>query len=301
MDHVSPQLPPDVNMHGMLRNYWSIIKPGIIFGNMISVLGGFFLASRGSVDVALLMSTVAGISLVIASACVLNNCLDKDLDRLMVRTRDRVLAKGLITPKTAVIYAFVLCVGGIVLLHATTNVLCLSLVLTGFAIYVVVYSLYLKRHSVYAPVIGSLAGAMPPLAGYCAVNNHFDMGAVILLSIFSIWQIPHFYSIAMFRLDDYAAAAIPVFPVKHGVAATKKQIVVCILAFIVAAAMLTFDGYTGYRYLAVALATGMVWLLVAWRAYRASDDQRWARALFACSIVTIFILSVMMSFDFAIL
>lgn len=286
-------------MHGLLRNYWSVTKPGIIFGNMISVLGGFFLASRGSVDIALLISTVTGISLVIASACVLNNCLDRDLDRVMVRTRDRVLAKGLMMPKTAVIYAFVLCLGGVMLLHATTNLLCISLVLTGFAIYVVVYSLYLKRHSVYAPVIGSLAGATPPLAGYCAVSNHFDMGAVILLSIFSIWQIPHFYSIAIFRLDDYAAAAIPVFPVKHGIVAAKKQIIGCILAFIVATTMLTFDGYTGYRYLAVALATGMVWLSVAWRAYRASDDQRWARTLFACSVLNIFILSVMMSIDFA--
>ena len=164
---------------GILKNYLSVTKPGIIVGNMISVMGGFFLASRGRVDIALLMSTVLGISLVIAAACVLNNCVDRDLDRMMTRTRDRVLAKGLMMPTVAVLYAIVLCMGGIALLQATTNQLCVSIVMIGFAVYVVVYSLWLKRHSVYAPVIGSLAGASPPLAGYCAVTDHFDLGAVI--------------------------------------------------------------------------------------------------------------------------
>ncbi len=283
---------------GILKNYLSVTKPGIILGNMISVMGGFLLASRGRVGIALLISTVLGISLVIAAACVLNNCVDRDLDRLMTRTHDRVLAKGLMTPTAAIFYAFVLCMGGIALLQATTNQLCVSIVMIGFAVYVVVYSMWLKRHSVYAPVIGSLAGAAPPLAGYCAVTDHFDLGAVILLSIFSLWQIPHFYSIAIFRLNDYTAAAIPVLPVKLGVVATKKQIIGYILAFIVATTMLTLGGYTGYRYLAVALASGIAWLLVAWGAYRSSDDQQWARKLFICSILTTFVLSIMMSIDF---
>ena len=250
-----------------LKNYISITKPGIILGNMISVMGGFFLASRGRVDIALLLSTLVGISLVIASACVLNNCVDRDLDRMMTRTRDRVLAQGMMMPKAAVFYAFVLCMGGIALLQATANLLCVAVVQTGFVVYVVVYSLYLKRHSVHAALIGSLAGAAPPLAGYCAVSNRFDLGAVILLLIFCLWQLPHFYSIAILHLDEYAAAKIPVLPVTHGVAATKRQMVGYILAFTVAASMLTFSGYTGYRYLAVALASGMAWLAFAWRGY----------------------------------
>lgn len=86
------------------------------------------------------------------------------------------------------------------------------MVMTGFAVYVGVYSLYLKRSSVYAILIGSLAGATPPLAGYCAVSSRFDMGEVILLAIFSIWQIPHSHAIAIFRFAGYAAAAIPVLP-----------------------------------------------------------------------------------------
>ena len=111
--------------------------------------------------------------------------------------------------------------------------------LAGLVIYVGVYSLYLKRNSVYGALIGSLAGAAPPLAGYCAVTGRFDLGAVILLSIFSLWQMPHCYAIAVFRFDDYTAAAIPVLPVKQGTAAAKKHIVGYILAFMAATLMLT--------------------------------------------------------------
>ena len=283
-----------------LSNYWRITKPGILFGNLISVIGGFFLASKGRVDIALLLSTIIGLSLVIASGCVVNNVLDRDVDRLMTRTRNRPLAKGLISPRNALIYALALGVGGMALLSAATaNILSITIVLAGFAIYVGIYS-HLKRNSIYAPLIGSLAGAAPPLAGYCAVSNQFDMGAVILLSIFSLWQMPHFYAIAIYRMDDYAAAAVPVFPIKQGISAAKKHIIGYILAFIAATLMLTFTGYTGYSYLGAAIALGLVWLSIAWGAYKASDDRFWAKKLFGWSILTIFVLSFMMSIDFAV-
>jgi protoheme IX farnesyltransferase len=284
-------------MSTTIRNYWSITKPGIIFGNLISVTSGFFLASRGSIDAALLVSTILGISLVIASGCVLNNFIDRGVDRLMSRTRNRALAKGTVSPKAAVLYACLLGIGGMVLLWTATNLLTLAIAAAGFVIYVFVYSL-LKHHSVYAPLIGSLAGAAPPLAGYCAVSNHFDLGAVILLSIFSLWQMPHFYSIAIYRLEDYAAAAIPVLPVKRGISAAKKHIIVYLSAFVAATLLLTLVGYTGYRYFGVAVVLGAVWLSMAWAGYKTMDNKRWARKLFACSIVTIFSLSVMMSIDF---
>ena len=140
---------------------------------------------------------------------------------------------------SAVSYATLLGLAGLALLWAATNLLAVSIVLAGLMIYVGVYSLYLKRHSVYGALIGSLAGAAPPLAGYCAVTGRFDLGAVILLSIFSLWQMPHCYAIAVFRFDDYTAAAIPVLPVKQGTAAAKKHMVGYILAFMAATLMLT--------------------------------------------------------------
>jgi len=275
-----------------------VAKPGIVFGNLISAAAGFFLASKGQVDGVALPATLIGISLVVASGCIFNNYVDRSLDRKMLRTRHRVLAQGLISPKIALTYATLLGLAGLSLLWAATNLLSVVIVLSGFVIYVGVYSLYLKRNSVYAALIGSLAGAAPPLAGYCAVTGAFDLGAVILLSIFSLWQMPHCYAIAVFRFDDYMAAAIPVLPVKQGIAAAKKHMVGYILAFMVATLMLTFGGYTGYSTFAVATVLGLSWLYMAWSGYQAKDERLWAKKLFIFSILTIFILSVMMSIDF---
>jgi protoheme IX farnesyltransferase len=282
----------------VIKNYLLVTKPGMIFGNLISVAGGFFLASKGQIDFALLLSILIGMSLVLASGCVFNNLVDRNMDRKMIRTRNRVLAKGLMSPGVAVFYGSLLGIAGTAMLLTSTNVLCVAVVLSGFTIYVPVYSLCLKRRSVYATLIGSLAGAAPPLAGYCAAINGFDMGAVILLSIFSLWQMPHSYAIAVFRYRDYAAAAIPVLPVRRGMATTKKHVVGYMLAFVAATLMLTFAGYTGYSYLAVASAMGLSWLYLACSGYKTSDDRVWAKKLFVSSIVTITVLSVMMSIDF---
>ncbi|MGA7594316.1 MAG: heme o synthase [Gallionella sp.] len=282
----------------MLRDFWHVTKPGMVLGNLVPVMGSFFLASRGHVDVALFLSTTIGISLLIASACVLNNWMDRDLDRIMARTRDRVLAAGLMSTNAAFLYTSVLGLAGLLLLLEMDNLLSVAILLAGFLIYVCVYSLYWKRHSVYAPLIGSLAGAAPPLAAYCAVTGRFDAGAVILLMIFGLWQIPHFYAIAIYRLDDYTAAAIPVLPVKHGVPATNRQIIGFIAAFILATMMLTFGGYTGYNFLAAAIVSGLVWLTVAWKAYNSCGERNWARNLFVCSIMINFTLCVMMSIDY---
>ena len=111
---------------------------------------------------------------------------------------------------------------------------------------------------------------------------------------------PHSYAIAIFRFDDYAAAAIPVLPVKQGIPAAKRHIVGYILAFMAATLMLTLGGYTGYSYLAVAATLGLFWLYLAWSGFKASDDRLWAKKLFIFSILTIFVLSVMMSIDFTV-
>lgn len=282
----------------VMKNYLRLAKPGIVFGNLISVTAGFLLASKGRFDVTVLIATIAGVSLVVASACVFNNCIDRELDQKMARTRNRVLAKGLISPQASLRYASVLGILGTAVLWAATNLLSVAVVLFGFTIYVGIYSLYLKRNSVYGALIGSLAGAAPPVAGYCAGSNRFDAGAAILFAIFSLWQMPHCYAIAIFRHDDYAAAQVPVFPVKLGVNAAKKHITGYVLAFVVAALTLTWGGYTGFRYFAVAAGLGVCWLYMAWSGRHTTDDLAWAKKLFVFSMVNIFALSVMMSLDF---
>ncbi|CFR01521.1 heme o synthase [Yersinia massiliensis] len=282
----------------MIKQYLQVTKPGIIFGNLISVVGGFLLASKGVIDYPLFLATLFGVSLVVASGCVFNNYIDRDIDRIMERTKNRVLVKGLIDPKVSLIYASVLGIAGMLLLYVAANALAMMLAVIGFVIYVGVYSLYMKRKSVYGTLIGSLSGAAPPVIGYCAVTGQFDMGALILLLIFSLWQMPHSYAIAIFRFKDYQAANIPVLPVIKGISVTKNHITLYILAFMVATLMLTLSGYAGYKYLVVAAAVSVWWLGMALRGYKATNDIVWARKLFVFSIIAITSLSVMMSVDF---
>ena len=282
----------------MIKQYLQVTKPGIIFGNLISVVGGFLLASKGVIDYPLFLATLFGVSLVVASGCVFNNYIDRDIDCIMERTKNRVLVKGLIDPKVSLIYASILGIAGMLLLYVGANPLAMWLAVIGFVIYVGVYSLYMKRKSVYGTLIGSLSGAAPPVIGYCAVTGQFDMGALILLLIFSLWQMPHSYAIAIFRFKDYQAANIPVLPVIKGISVTKNHITLYILAFMVATLMLTLSGYAGYKYLVVAAAVSVWWLGMALRGYKATNDSVWARKLFVFSIIAITSLSVMMSVDF---
>ena len=283
----------------MIKQYLQVTKPGIIFGNLISVVGGFLLASKGSIAYPLFLATLVGVSLVVASGCVFNNYIDRDIDKKMERTKNRVLVKGLIAPSVTLVYATALGIVGFALLYIAANPLAMWLAVMGFVVYVGVYSLYMKRHSVYGTLIGSLSGAAPPVIGYCAVTNEFDAGALILLAIFSLWQMPHSYAIAIFRFKDYQAANIPVLPVVKGISVAKNHITVYILAFMIATLMLTLVGYAGYKYLIVAAAVSVWWLGMALRGYKTENDSVWARKLFVFSIVAITSLSVMMSIDFS--
>lgn len=280
----------------MIKPYLQVVKPGIIGGNLITATAGFLLASGGNVKSAQLEATLIGIGLVIASACVLNNNLDRDLDRLMSRTRDRVLATGAMQPCIANFYALLLGITGALMLWEKIGTLVFSIVLTGFIIYIGVYTIVLKRRSVYAALVGSFSGAAPPVAGYCAASGCFDTGAMILLLAFSLWQIPHFYAIAVYRLDDYIAASIPVIPARRGVEVTRRHIIAFIVAFCAASMLLGFYGYAGVAYLSVTGASALVWLGMAW-VYQPSEPRIWARRLFFCSIAIVCLLSVTMSID----
>ena len=275
----------------MFKQYLQVTKPGIIFGNLISVIGGFLLASKGHIDYPLFVWTLLGVSLVVASGCVFNNYIDRDIDRKMERTKNRVLVKGLISPEASLVYATLLGIAGFMLLWFGANPLACWLGVMGFVVYVGVYSLYMKRHSVYGTLIGSLSGAAPPVIGYCAVTGDFDSGAAILLAIVSLWQRPQSYSIASFGFEGYRAA-------QKGISVAKNHITLYIVAFAVATLMLSLGGYAGYKYLVVAAAVSVWWLGMALRGYKVADDKVWARKLFVFSIVAITALSVMMSVDF---
>lgn len=282
-----------------LRGYVQVTKPGIIMGNLISVAGGFLLAAQGNVDVTLMLATMLGLSLVVASGCAINNCIDRDIDAKMQRTCKRVTVTGELSISSVLMFGLGLGAIGFAMLAIFTNSLAILFAAIGYGVYVGVYSLYMKRNSVYGTLVGSFSGAVPPVVGYCAVTGQMDIGAGILLLMFSLWQMPHSYAIAIFRFDDYAAANIPVLPVAEGMAKAKLHIVLYIAVFALVSVLLPLAGYTGIAFTAVTCATSFWWLAMALKGYRQDINlQSWARQVFGFSIITITALSVTMALDF---
>lgn len=267
-------------------------------GNLIAASSGFFLASQGNINIALLIGMWLGTTLVIASGCVLNNIVDRDIDKKMRRTRNRSVAAGRISVTSALWYGIAIGALGFYTLVVMTNWLAVLFAAIGFVVYVGLYTLWSKRSTVYGTLIGSLSGACPPVIGYVSVANEFDMGAAIILLTFCLWQIPHSYAIAIYRFDDYVAAQIPVFPIEQGVKAARKQMIAYIIGFAIAALALSYTGYVGYWYALVIGAGSLYWLYLAKIGYQPDNEQGWARRVFVFSIVIIVAFSVLISVDF---
>jgi protoheme IX farnesyltransferase len=280
----------------MIRTYYLLTKPGIIVGNLITMVSGFALASRGQFDVTLFWMTLVGLGGVIGSACVFNNYIDRDLDSKMKRTRNRPLVQGLISGRSALLFALILGGVGFSLLSLWTNWLAVSVAAVGFIIYVGLYSFW-KTKSSYATLVGSISGAVPPVVGYCAVSDSFDLGALLLFTILVLWQMPHFYSIAMYRLADYRNASVPILPIAKGNFVTKVHMLLYILSYLLATSLLLVFGYTGYAYFITSSILGLAWLFLSLQGFKRADDQIWARSMFRLSLVIITALCVMITLD----
>ncbi len=190
-------------------DYYLLMKPGIIFGNVVTFAAGFLLASKGDIKMGLFFTTLLGLSLIIASACVFNNYIDRYVDKKMERTKKRALASGLIKGRDALAFAVLLGIAGNLTLFLYANGLTVAVANVGFVVYVFLYS-FLKCRTTYSTLIGSISGAIPPVVGYCAVSNQFDLAAGILFIIMIFWQMPHFFAIGLWHIDDYAKAEIPI-------------------------------------------------------------------------------------------
>ena len=283
-----------MTLQKQLTAYYYLTKPGIIRGNLITTTAGFLLASKNHIAVGLLFATLAGLGLIIAAACVSNNILDIGIDKKMARTAKRSLVSGEITVRSALVYAAILLILGSFLLGFYANFLTLGLALLGYIAYVAVYGYY-KRRSTLGTAVGSISGAIPPVVGYVAVSNQIDTAAVILFVILVCWQMPHFFAIAMYRMKDYAAAELPVLPVKKGLRTTKIQCLVYIVGYALASLALSYAGYTGTIYAVVMTIVCAIWLTFAVKGFQAKNNDQWARKLFFFSLIAITLQSVLIA------
>ena len=279
----------------MFKEYYRLTKPGIIYGNSINAAMGFAFASvlAWAFDLWLLLAVLGGTALVIASGCVFNNYIDRGIDQHMKRTQKRALVRGRVSGRNALIYATLLGIAGFTTLALWTNWLTVLIGVIGYIDYIVLYG-YFKRKSVHGTLVGAISGAMPPVAGYCAVTGQFDTAALLLFLILAAWQMPHFYAIAMYRQKDYAAAGIPVLPVAKNTQQTKIQIFVYVCLFILATILMSTFGYTGLIYLGVMTVLGAYWLQLAVQGFSAPDEIKWARKMFFFSLIVTLVVAVML-------
>ncbi|MGZ5344090.1 MAG: heme o synthase [Actinomycetota bacterium] len=264
--------------------YYRLTKPRIIVLLLITTVPAMMLAAGGMPPIWLILATLVGGSLAAGSANAVNMYLDRDIDELMKRTRQRPLPAHAITPEKAPRFGFVLGAISYLFLSITVNVLAATLALSAIAFYVFVYTMWLKRSTAQNIVIGGAAGAVPALVGWAAVTGTLAAPAWILFAIVFVWTPPHFWALAMRFSGDYAAAGVPMLPVVKGDDETRRQIFLYSLALFGTTLLLFPVASMGPIYLATAVGTGGVFVyraLVLWR--RPSADGSWA--LFKYSIV----------------
>jgi len=284
----------------VFKDLVALTKPGIIRLNLFAAFGGFWVASRWDFDWAdwsRLIWMLVGSTLTMASSCVFNNYLDRDFDTKMERTQKRALPMGRLSPPFVLGYAIALGVAGILVLFLAVNVLCGWLGLLGMFVYVVVYTLWLKRHSTWSTSVGGVSGAMPPVIGYCAVTGRVDEGAWILFALLFFWQPPHFWSLAIRRVEEYRAAGYPVLPVVRGILRTKIQMVPYIALLLLASILLYTYHFVGVVFLILSVVILACWLLHALSGFRTRNTEKWAKTDFLFSVNYLMVMFIAMILD----
>jgi len=275
---------PARNLAARLRSFYALTKPRVVSLIVFTAMIGMMLATPGMVPPPILLAATVGIALVAGAAAAVNCLVEQKIDARMLRTSWRPLPQGELTPLQTVVFAGA--VGGLglwILVHYV-NALTMWLTLATFVGYAVVYTVILKPLTPQNIVIGGASGAMPPVLGWAAVTGDVTIEAMLLFLIIFAWTPPHFWSLALYRVEDYAKAGVPMLPVTHGKYYTRLQVLLYTL-ILFGVSMLPFAvRMSGWLYLAAAIALGLIYIGYSVRIYVAYSD-RLARRSFRYSIV----------------
>lgn len=245
------------------RDYLEMCKPKVVMLMLMTAAVGMFLAvpaAEGLPAPGLLAATMLGIALVAGSAAVINHVADAHLDARMSRTERRPMVHQRISPPRAMLFSAALAIAGMSVLTFAVNPATAWLNLVSWAGYGIIYTLYLKHLTPQNIVIGGLFGAAPPLFGWTAVTGSIAVEPLILVAIIFVWTPPHFWALALDRLDEYADAGIPMLPVTHGRQHTRWQILAYTLLLTFTSVLPYLVGMSGPGYLLAALALGGVFV-----------------------------------------
>jgi len=277
------------------KDFLALIKIGIVNSNLITTFTGIWLAltivdKRFFNHLDSIFFALIGSALIMAGSCTLNNYIDRDIDHLMERTKARPTVTGKMNPVKVAITGLLFIIIGLAFLLLTTISAAVIGVLGVFS-YVVVYSMWSKRQHVSNTVVGSVSGAVPPLIGWAAIDPNLDIMAWMLFLIMFAWQPPHFYALAMRRVEEYRAASIPMLPVVKGFKKTKRHIYLWISALLPLPFFMT---ELGIPFVVLATALNIGWILTGIYANRFNDDMKWAKLMFVYSLQYLTILFVSM-------
>jgi protoheme IX farnesyltransferase len=277
--------PPNRSLGGIrqvIADYIALMKPGILTLLLATTLAGMMVAAEGFPDFSLVVWTMIGGLLSAGGANTLNCYIDRDIDKLMARTRNRPSAAGRIAPKSVLTFGIALTVVSFFILGIFANLLAAFLALIGCLYYVLVYTLYLKRRTPQNIVIGGAAGAMPPVVGWAAVTGGLGVAPVLMFMLIYYWTPPHFWALALLKQGDYGRAAVPMLPVVEGEAETRRQIILYTI-LMVAVSLLLMPFGLGEIYFVSAIALGAIFLLLSFQLYR-TGSKHFARLTFFYSL-----------------
>jgi protoheme IX farnesyltransferase len=256
-----------------LRAFYLLTKPRVVALIVFTAVIGMFLATPGMVPVRTLLAATAGIWLVAGAAAAVNCLVELRIDAVMSRTSWRPLPQGELTAAQTLVFAGALGGIGLALLYHYVNALTMWLTAATFVGYAIVYTVVLKPATPQNIVIGGASGAMPPVLGWAAVTGEVTLEPLLLFLIIFAWTPPHFWSLALYRTEDYMRAGVPMLPVTHGKEYTRLQVLLYTLILFAVSLLPYVIRMSGMFYLAAAIALGALFVAYALRIYLAYSDD----------------------------
>ncbi len=267
-----------------LRQFFALTKPRVVSLIVFTAVIGMFLAVPGLPPLSAVIFGTLGIALVAGAAAAINCLVEQKIDAVMARTRARPLPRGELSSAQTLIFATIVGTTGLLVLYLKVNALTMWLTLVTFVGYAVIYTVLLKPATPQNIVIGGASGAMPPVLGWAAVANDVAPEALLLFLIIFVWTPPHFWSLALYRAQEYAKAGLPMLPVTHGGKYTRLQIVLYTVVLFAVTLLPFAIRMSGWIYLAAAVALGAMFIGYAVQLYRHYSDAL-ARRTFRFSII----------------
>lgn len=273
-----------INEVTMFKKYYNLTKPKVVSLIIFTAVVGMMLAGIETVPLSQSVAAIVGIALAAASGAAINHWVDRKIDVIMERTKDRPLPHGDLSSTQALTFALSLAVISMVLLLVWVNNLTAVLTFISLMGYAVVYTVFLKRATPQNIVLGGAAGAAPPLLGWVAITGTVNTEAILLFLIIFIWTPPHFWALAIRRKDEYAKAGIPMLPVTHGVKYTKLLILLYSLMLFSVSLLPFVIQMSGLIYLTAAIILGLGFIIFAWKLY-VDEKNEYAMKTFSYSIL----------------